>query len=238
MAKKVDPRDFLINTDYEMDKIVFVTEGMIQIDGDAQIIGSGDKREEKNILHGLPFNPLVFGICADNKEMKNAKSMPFNTDFWFPGGGTPVYIDSKVYLGVYTMGPNIVVRYQINSTVTNPKPYYYRIYAFEPTTSNVKIGATKNHAGTFLLDSDHNYRKLFKKGSARAGEQVFIEHNLGYIPQCMFWNELTKAPNTGYVIQTDGDWITVTDKYVSFTVASGGPFDDSITHYRIYCDEA
>ena len=238
MAKKVDPRDFLINTDYEMDKIVLVSEGVIQIDGDAQILGSGDKREEKLIKHGLPFNPLVFGICSTNKDMKDAKSMPYNSDFWFPGGGTPVYIDSKIYVGVYNMGDNIVVRYQIHSSVTDPKPFYYRIYAFEPTTSNAKVGATKGHAGTFLLNSDHNYRKLYKKGHAVAGDSVVINHNLGYIPQCMFWNELTAPPNSGYVIQTDGDWITVTDKTVSFTVASGGPWDGSITHYRIYCDEA
>lgn len=227
MAKKVDPRDFLINTDYEMDKIVFVGEGIIQT--------TPGNEQDAYISTGLPFYPLAFGICAYDKDFKNAWSIPHSTDYYMIGTN-PVTLEAELSINVHTEKNMIVVSYKAASTASNVRPMYYRVYAFEPTTSNAKVGATKGHAGTFLLNSDHNYRKLYKKGHAMAGETVVINHNLGYIPQCRFWYDWG-GQNDGF-IHDYNDSLTITDKVVSFTVPSGGLLDSSILHYRVYCDEA
>ena len=63
---KVDPRDFLLNTDYEMDKIVYFKEGSLN---------SG--QTDVSIPHKLGFAPLIFGICAFNEDFSDARGIPY-----------------------------------------------------------------------------------------------------------------------------------------------------------------
>ena len=239
MASKVDPNDFLINTDFEMDKIVWVSEGIIAIDSSSTTTPSGSKLTEKYIKHNLPFYPLVFGFCSYHKDFKETVSLPFkaNPHMESTQGQTSLYYDTEVNLQTY--GDTVLIYYE--SRIQNPQPIYYRIYGFEPTTSNAKVGGTKNNAATFLLDSDNNYRKLYKKGIIRRGDNNLIRHDLGYIPQCRFWFDFG-GDNPGiiwdYYAVNGRNGCTITKDHISITFPTASYLQEGTLHYRIYYDKA
>ena len=226
---KVDPRDFLLNTDYEMDKIVLVKEGNL---AGPQTI---------SIAHGLPFWPLLFGFCSFNADFTDSKPLPFSQELQFTGSPTPS-ISARISVSVHTDKTNIVLTYANNHS--SPQPIYYKIYAFEPTDSNKIVGATKGEAKVFLLDTDRDYRKIYKKGTVDAGGEIVLDHKFGYIPQIMAWYELS-GQNAGYITNdftftdTGPNNIVATDQRVTIDFPITSPLlQDAKLHYRIYYDEA
>ena len=228
----VNPNDFLLNTDYEMDKIVYVQEGLA-MPGTSLVDGYYVNRVSKT--HGLPFYPLVFGFCSYDKDFSKTMALPFyDTPRMERNGSTTTQVYNARAL-VYTDGGLVTVYYAIKQGAES-KPLYYRLYGFEPTTSNAKVSPTKKYAKIFTLNTDDNYRKLYKKGSARATETVTIRHNFGYVPQIQLWLDT----GDGYIIGDAYGWlsnITITKNSFSFTVptSNGGKY---VAHYRIYYDEA
>ena len=212
MAKKVDPRDFYLNTDYEMDKIIYFTKGSIEAG------------QTKNIQHKLGFAPLVFGIFAFNSDISDPRTLPFQQ----------VTPDSTIAFTLFANSSVVQIGY--GNYTDNPPPAYYYIYAFEPSDSRAKIGATSKSANNFILNTDYNYCKLYKKGIVNG--DTTIAHNLGYIPQVLAWRE----DNNGLITPIEDimlddpfantpSWVRVTDSEVSFK-------NTGKTHYRIYYDEA
>lgn len=239
MASKIDARDFLINTDYEMDKVIFLYDGVIQIDGDAIVLGDGTRREIKTITTGLPFCPLMFGFCSYNKDFKDSHTFPYYEGYRAVGG-IPISISTDISFYVDGNDNNLEVTYDASPRVTDPKPIYYRIYGFEPTTSNAKIGKTSNRAKTFTINSSQDYRKLYKKGVVRAGETEVIKHDLGYIPQIELWSSFTwpygeHEVYTYRIAQAEENVLTTTKTTATISCPSGW-WD--VVHYRIYYDEA
>ena len=227
MGKKVDPRDFLLNTDFEMDKLILVKEGKL------------NGAQTAYIPHGLPFQPLAFGLCSFNADFSVPKPSPYNQDPEFIGSPDP-FIRYKISFAIATVGDNIRLTYtnQNNSST----PIYYRIYAFEPTTVNKKIGPTKDKAKVFSIDTDRDYRKLYKKGIVNIGSSLTITHNFGYIPQMMIWYDMP-ALDVGYITNsytlTDSN-VIYTDKnkvVITYPSSSGEIYVGAKIHYRIYYDE-
>ena len=120
---KVDPRDFLLNTDYEMDKIILFKSGTINA-------GQYDVR----IQHGLSFAPLIFGVFAYTDDFSGPRPMPYQ------------YITPELTIdvGLYSDPTNLYLSYH-NSSGT-PATIYYRIYAFEPSDSRSSITPTSGFA--------------------------------------------------------------------------------------------
>lgn len=217
---KVDPRDFLLNTDYEMDKIIFFKEGTLNA-GDYNI----------DITHNLPFTPLVFGVCAFNSDFSDARAIPYEQ---------LTQTDSITF---DAPANSSVIRMAYTNTAGTPNKIYYRLYAFEPSDSRAKVGATSKYAKDFILNTDYNYCKLFKAGTVSGASDTTISHNLGYIPQVLVWSETSN----GWVSPIErADWgniqgtesvngVMVTTTEVQFK-ASLYQFDK--IHYRIYFDEA
>ena len=214
---RVNPRDFLLNTDYEMDKIVFFTQGEIE---------AGQNRY---IPHSLGFYPLVFGVCATSSDFSDARALPY---LFFPGG-------ADFQFSLFANKTNVEISYGSNEP-SAPK-MYYRIFAFEPSDSRAKIGATSKHAKNFILNTDYNYCKLRSKGFV-TGDGT-IAHNLGYIPQVMIWlendgnNWITPIEN-GSLNQPSG--LTARNAQVTPTevIFTGFGSGNIKLHYRIYYDEA
>lgn len=240
MAKRIDPNDFFINTDFEMDKVILVLEGSISIDSSITPSTDGARHKREAVFHNLPFLPLVFGFCSYDKDFIQTMSFPYrkNPHLETTQGQTMLVYDCEA--DVVTNNSTVEISYA--SREQNPKTLYYRVYGLEPSDSKAKVGITKGRAKTFVIDSDNNYRKLYKKGIASPGETVIINHNFGYIPQCHFWFEYG-GPNAGLIWDffsingEDGQNIT-TDKVV-LTVPSGtGIYRDCKVHYRIYYDKA
>ena len=121
----VDPRNFLLNTDYEMDKIVYFTSGSIAQNDNA-----------RTIAHGLSFTPLIFGICSFNSDFTDCRSIPY----LYQTQATTVSFEAKAN------GSNIVVEHLDFDSPS--RPMYYRLYAFEPSDSHANVPATSNNASS------------------------------------------------------------------------------------------
>ena len=209
-----DPRDFLLNTDYEMDKIVYFATGEIERD-----------EFDKHIPHNLSFTPLIFGICSADPDFSENFSIPCdNLD-----GTTWVEFDA------WADNTDLVLSYT-GRVGHSPAKMYYRIYGFEPSNSNAHIPYTSGHANNFILNTDYNYCKLKEAGVVDATyyATTTIPHNLGYIPQVLFWDELNGsiAP---YVMSGRLDRINIDEQNIYIYNYS---LPNMKIHYRIYYDEA
>lgn len=207
-----NPTDFLLNTDYEMDKIVFFIEGKL------------DNWEEKEIPHNLGFAPLVFGVCSYNEDFSDSRTIPY----------TWVRQHETVYFGMRSYSDKIYIQFQSDENPPHDK-VYYRIYGFEPTTVNKPIGSTSKDADKFVLNTDYNYCKLYKKGIIEGNNTV--DHNLGYIPQVLIWEE--PAENCILPIEyssPEDPWVGYV-RYLAVTDKSITSYGYPKIHYRIYYDE-
>lgn len=200
----VEPRNFLLNTDYEMDKIIYFTSGSI------------NPGETKFISHNLGFAPLVFGVCAFNEDFSDSRISPYQQ--WLDSG----------YIQFQFWSTNEHIRLGYHNDQSGSQKLYYRIYAFEPSNSSAQIAPTSDKAKKFVLNTDYNYCKLFKKGIAHGN--ATIQHNLGYIPFVLAWSG---DPYTMPAWYSDPDLDNIAVTTSSIVIKSTGD-----THYRIYYDEA
>lgn len=217
---KVDPRDFLLNTDYEMDKIVYFQQGSLNV-GEYDI----------DTPHNLPFTPLVFGVCAFNEDFSDARGVPYE------------YLTQQTSI-TFTASANATnVRVSYTNDAGTPDKIYYRIYGFEPSDSRAKVGITSKHGKEFILNTDYNYCKLYKKGVVDGQTATTIEHNFGYIPQILIWAE----SSSGWIAPLErSDWGDIYGDISTsgvFVTPAEVQFDASLyhydkLHYRIYYDEA
>ena len=212
MGKKVDPRDFLLNTDYEMDKIVYFIKGSLT------------EGQSENIPHKLGFTPLVFGFFAFNSDMSDPRTLPFQQ----------ITTDNTIAFTLFANSSVVQIGY--GNYADNPPPAYYCIYAFEPSDSRSKVGATIKYAKDFVLNTDYNYCKLYEKGIVNG--DVTITHNLGYNPQVLAWREDSNglvSPIESILrddpFTNNPSWVRVTNSEVNFK-------NTGKVHYRIYYDEA
>lgn len=216
------PTDFLFNSDYEMDQIVWAYEAKDQTGQDLVID------------HKLPFTPLVFGVWATSSDFSDSRLMTSTMNATDPA--VMVMADSsKVYAAItHASAPKISIR----------------LYAFEPSNSNANVGATSKSGNKFLFNTDYNYCKLLKSGmietNPSAAVSEAVEHNLGYIPQTLVWELVNTFNPLGQLglfmmqvenaIYTDMDMVTVTENSVTITAPSYKPVQE--IHYRIYYDKA
>lgn len=215
----VDPRKFLLNTGYEMDKIIYFVEG-----------STTSSEGGKIIAHGLGFAPLLFGVCSPRSDFTDSRTIPYERITRDDSEVLTVSADSDyVIMDYYNYGDQAA-------------PMYYRIYGLEPSTSTASIASTSDRAKQFILNTDYNYLKLFKKGIM--GGDATVHHDLGYIPQALFWHEaLGSISPINYSQPFDPmfsqpEYISVTNnivKTVGLDLSDAGTYK---VHYRIYYDEA
>lgn len=209
-----DPRDFLLNTDYEMDKIILFKTGDIPRDA-----------LDVAVPHGLSFTPLIFGICSGDPN--------FAENFSIPCDNIGNSRDIQFY--AWADETNIYLSYTGNQS-TSPNKFYYRIYGFEPTNVKAHVASTSNYANNFILNTDYNYCKLKSAGIVDATyyATTTIPHNLNYLPQVMAWYDLAGGINP-YAESGRMDNISVDEQNVYIYNYS---YPDLKVHYRIYYDEA
>lgn len=214
----VDPRNFVLNTDYEMDKIIYFTEGSLN---------SG--QYDVSLPHSLGFAPLIFGVCAFNADFSDPRSIPYNNQ------------TSTDFVAFDADASSTDVKVSFNTSNGVPAKAYYRIYGFEPSDVTASIAGTSGNATKFILNTDYNYCKLYQKGVINASNVTTITHNFGYLPQVMAWGE-----SGGKIFSANlADWysgdigdtygVKVTPTEVVLKFANIGL--DRV-HYRIYYDEA
>ena len=216
---KTDPNDFLLNTDYEMDKIIFFE--------------SGEFTSSVTITHGLDFIPLPFGVWSTDENFSSTNPLGWRDSSTEPGYTPTLSVEC------YANGTSIKLEAAGN---TNNTKLYYRVYGFEPTDSRKNAPRTSAKAKQMILNTDYNYCKLLKFGTFASDNEEF-SHNLGYIPQIMAWLKYDPAlvgEDRIDLLDSSSDATNIglkvtNNKLINRTMASG--LIEKI-YWRVYYDEA
>ena len=216
MAKKIDPRDFLLNTDYEMDKIILVK--------------TGNLTSSVEIPHNLDFIPLPFGVWSTDPDFNSCNPIG-STDPNSEPGYTP-------QLGVECYADSTKVKITASNNTGNAT-IYYRLYAFMPNDVNKNAPTTGRNSKLFVLNTDYNYNKICAKGVFTQSNESYT-HNLGYIPQVMAWYRYTVGGTKIYPLMQSSEYtnvyMNVDDTKIQFGNFWAGVIDK--VYWRIYYDEA
>lgn len=202
-----NPKDFLLNTDYEMDKIIMYDKW------------DTDPGYTEFYYHGLAFVPLIFGVCAFNQDFSDPRLAPF---LQFTQNGF-------IQFDIWAQDDYAAAKYR-NDEDENQK-IYYTMYGFEPSNSSNEVPHTSDYAKEMVLNTDYNYCKLYKKGIAEG--TTTITHNLGYTPFVLAWWDVGGRVQPVWDGNNSGtNSVTITTTQVIINAAAGTKI-----HYRIYYDE-
>ena len=185
---KIDPREFLLNSDYEMDKIIYFHEEERTVSGYTTV----------SFPHNLRTVPLVFGIWSNNPDFSNSHEInDYGLNPWSPD------LICSATADLTNINLTLIPKYENNQYVSTT--FYIRIFGFEPYDEHKqglesynlpkitfqKIPPTSKYAKQFIINTDYNYLKLLKAGGSIGNYQnpTYV-HNLGYVPQVMTWNTL------------------------------------------------
>jgi hypothetical protein len=162
-----NPRNFIINTDFSVDHVVYIKDVVVPFSS----IGI-------EIEHGLGFVPLLMGL--------------YSTDDW----NTSMPIDTPASSGdnignLQTEAIQRVIRL-INYGRLN-RPVKARLFGLMPSNVNVDVTPPKIRYSNFNFNTDFNYSKLIKADvfdtNWNSGENIIYHHGLGYIPEVEAWQE-------------------------------------------------
>lgn len=250
-----DPRDFLLNTDYEQDKIIYCQK--LKIDATAPKVTT--------IEHGLPTVPLILGVWSPTEDFTETHSLvPIE-----PADNGAYCWASSTYktVNVYTMPK------QNEDETYQPTTFYIYLFGLEPSDNyysgneaergapsivHQKIAATKGFAKQFILNTDYNYMKLLtSRPEFVFDDQTGIgtyHHGLGYIPFLLTWGTFGWDDDGGewdIMIDSADSVFSYNDTGLADTPATSGVFvdEDDIYYYgsgivpttlimRVYADEA
>lgn len=204
-----DPRNFLLDSDYPLDQVVYMASGSYT----STTSGAGDISQ---IAHGLPFRPLLVGKWSLKSDFSTSRECYL-----------PIYTDiNGIYVQAFSNDTTITIS-SINFTGAS-KTVYWQVYGFMPSNVNVDASFTSANADIFAFNSDYNYTKLYYNDIVTASASTTITHNFGYRPQTMAWLKDISIYGTGMVnVDT---YVKVTTSDVIVTSASKD------VHLRIYAD--
>lgn len=222
-----DARNFLINSDYPLDKVIFL--------GEATYTNYGSFF---SFNHGLPFTPLI--------KLTWSLDPSFNTVYGVGGGPTatiPLVAFDPSCGAVWATSTQVFAQF---TAYTGTAAIYIRMYAFEPYGQSNTLPASASGADNFTINSEYNYSKLLDFGvtnnSSTPNSVEIIPHNLGYYPQVEAWYELPgKIQSFGFVNPGDaaGYYSTSVEITTTSLVFRRDPYltNNQRFHYRIYADE-
>jgi len=221
-------RKFLANSDYPFDKVVYLKTGSYTVPNNT--IG-----QTVTIPHGLPFTPLIGGNWALMPSFTVAYEYSTGP---FPSSAAGYLFDTRA--NAYADATNVYV--STDNLNPSAKTVYYRIFGFQPSTSDADVPGIASQGDSFLFNTDFNYTKLYLSGfvdtpaTTDLSVNVPIAHGLGYIPQVSAW-----VSNATYIFPVGSS-----HSFASSTLASANgshlnftikPFNDAQrAHYRIYLD--
>lgn len=213
-----DPRDFLLNTDYEMDKIILVKTG--------SIVGTTD------IPHNLSFAPLPFGVWSTDPNFTTVNTIGVSD--------IPPTVPGQIQrLGLDCVSHENTISLIPSGQGKDSTTIYYRLYGFEPPNNSADVPSTSDLAKSFVLNTDYNYRKIMAIGTFTQSYQEYA-HNLGYLPQVMAWGDY-RGWNPSFGIEPIMYSSYFTDSKIVITnnkIKVGKLMNGEKVYWRIYYDEA
>lgn len=199
--------DFLVNTDYPSDKIIFVYEGSISVSaGGFQFV------EIPHGLSGAPLPSMIWSTTSDFSIAYDVASGPYPDDLF------------AWYLGIVASIRSYNNHIYVDFTNFQSSSYtiYYRIFCYPKTSDDYDTAGTSNQADKFIYNTDYNYPKIYLEGELDLSVSNVVNHNLGYLPQVQVWIEVTSVdPNDTYIKPVAGG-----ENYLD---ATGGGFTDGIS---------
>lgn len=210
---------FIINSDYPMDKLVWLKEGQAKMNqwGEVTI----------ELEHAIPAQIFVRGVWTiDNWETTYTFGTQRQESQYYTILSTLSADDNKVYLYASKEG-------------AGNKDFKYRLWGvmYEQETRNVDVSPTASLSrNKFVINTDYKYPSLAIEGISDAGKTVY--HHLGAYPFVDIWG---KGDNTrGYEILTgdsfgsiygSGEWAKLTTDAIIFS-ANTMPYKKY--YFRIY----
>lgn len=255
-----NPNNFLVNTDYPFDMIVYYKS--------YELTTNGSSSQTVTIPHDLGFTPLLFGIWSTTPDFE--VSWPLSDNYY------------AMYIWVESDENNIYICKHQDNPVSGKKRYI-KIYGFAPTswTGDCKPTAQSNTA--LILNTDKIYAPLIAAGAIQPRrmdiqppEQMSIMGVIGktgyqefngrattaYLyyqepvsPSIMLWKTTAQTNRTkmqtyagfasnGFPIRTVTPYADFTDtgmgtgeKVITITIGAtrtGMPTENDIVHFRVY----
>jgi hypothetical protein len=214
-------KNFFINSDYPMDKVIYQLSGSQSMTGGTSI----------TIPHGLPFAPLVDMVWSYNSD--------FSVSYSDNAGPAPSAVFGWVFDLQVTVQADATNIYINSGGPASPATVYYRVFAFQPDDSNASLPATVSAGDSFVLNSGYNYAKLLNAGHTAYGTgavNLVIPHNLGYIPQLKIWLKTTRVNPLDYLADDSFSW-QVDATTSSITISNSSVLTAGTIYYRIYMDQ-
>lgn len=159
-------KDFVYDSDYLMDYIVWKYEGQLTI---------GSSIEKYRIPHGLPYTPLVTGVWSKTPDFAVTNEMDWS-------GGA----NEGAIVAVATKGSDAII---YGGFTSEPMTVYLRLIGFRDPSFDGNVEAI-NIREDFRKNTDFNYPKIYMAGVINTAGAT-IHHNLGYIPQIRAWGRDT-----------------------------------------------
>ena len=160
-----DARNFSYSSDYPMPLVTYRHEFTISApSGQTAVL----IKEE----HGLPYAPLLLGKWSTSQDFTSAQDVSNAKDV----DGTSLMIysdDTYIYFLIFKLS---------NTDVTR----YVRVVGFAPPDYNGDIQTIPNNS-SYKFDSDNDYLELYAQGILNQSTGGYVEHSLGYTPQCRAW---------------------------------------------------
>lgn len=223
--------DFLINTYYPIDKVIFaqsITRTVPQATNMSESVLF-------TINHSLGFAPLCTGV--------------FSFDGWatsYAFGNGPYFFNTSFMQNMMEIGAIVEsTSTQIRVMAINwgsSKTVEFRIVGLAPSSTPDGMPAY-NSQDDFMLNSDYNYMKIIDMGTrsrTTVGTST-VNHGLGYPPQALVFSEfggiIRRVSSENFIgvtgiateasVDSDNLYLTVVDNFAGINVKM---------HYRIYAD--
>lgn len=213
----VDPRNFLFNSNYQIDRISGFYQGSVTV-------GSGGNAFP-SIPHGLSYIPLYL--------LKWSTEPSFSTSYDEIGVS---FNFLSCNARTDTTNINISALNLTGATVT----FYFRVLYFMPPDINLDNAGTSYGLDILQFNTGYNYAKIINEGVLNAGSGT-IDHNLGYFPQVEVWYLRTDGQMVHVVEADQSNFASVPRAVItpsSLILLNGNsPTTASKWFYRIYADE-
>lgn len=209
-----DANNLTIATDFDNDKILFVTSLSRTIANGASI--------DEDIFHNLPFRPLMEGYWSTDPNFNTR--IPFSDSL----SASPISAVGLVYtknLTTFTLG--------FANSLGASTTFYMRIYAYAPHDYIGDADFTSSVAESLTYNSDYITRKIYHADRATVGSGYAYTHGLGYIPRVKVWVRTAAFGEYVYNQSLGSGKVSITTTNLSIT---GGTSTD-IYSYRIYVDK-
>jgi len=227
----VNPRNFLVNSDFPLDQILFLNEG-------STVVANNTFSGTVSIAHGLPFVPLPSLVWSNDADFTTA----FN--YWDGNFASSFISPVGQQYDVFADATNVNIR--LFNTSGSSQTVYYRIYCFAPSTASVDslVEHTANEGERFTINTDLNYMKLAATGSLSSGAgTVSYSHGLSFVPRALVWYQVGSEfyqVSSPQIVNTDptGSVGSTSGVYVDSTKLEWlNPAGAATIQYRIYAEE-